>query len=153
MKQANFSLSHEYTLRKAKLSDLWLIIFFIVKARLDPTQMKLQQFLVIEYHGRLVAFGQLRNFPLAQELGSLYVAPNFRNQGLGTFLIENLIIEATKPLYLKCVKKELMSFYTKRCFVTVDYQDLPNSLKSKFFLSQLRKKFLKGFVFFMKYKA
>ncbi|WP_373527851.1 GNAT family N-acetyltransferase [Nostoc sp.] len=152
MTQINFSLPHEYVLRKAKPFDIWLILLFMVKARLDATQLKLQQFWIIEYDGRLVAFGQLRNFSFAQELGSLYVVPDCRNQGLGTFLAEHLSTQATQPLYLKCVKKELINFYTKRCFVNVNYEDLPPSLKSKFFLSQVRKRLLKGFVMFMKYE-
>ncbi|MEA5567612.1 GNAT family N-acetyltransferase [Anabaena sp. UHCC 0399] len=152
MTQTNLLLSPGYTFRKAKPRDIWLIVFLIFKARLDPTQMNWQQFLVIEYHGHLVAFGQLRNYPLAQELGSLYVAPYFRNQGLGTFLIKKLITQANRPLYLKCLTKELMIFYLKRCFTIVDYDDLPDSLKSKFFLSQLRQKIFKNFVVFMKYK-
>ncbi|MBD2255363.1 GNAT family N-acetyltransferase [Nostoc parmelioides] len=145
-------LSPDYTLRQAKLRDIWLIIFLIFKARLDPTQMNWQQFLVIEYHGSLVAFGQLRNYYLAQEIGGLYVSPNFRNQGLGTFLIKNLVIQGNQPLYLKCLKKELVNFYAKRSFTVVTYEDLPKSLKSKFFLSQLRKKIFNGFVVYMKYK-
>ncbi|MCC5640153.1 GNAT family N-acetyltransferase [Nostoc sp. CHAB 5844] len=151
MTRFNFSLPHEYILRKAKPVDFWLIAFLIFKARLDPTQLNWQKFWVIEHCGHLVAFGQLRNFHLAQELGSLYVVPNFRNQGLGAFLIANLITQATQPLYLKCLKKELKQFYVKRGFQPVNFEALPSSLKAKFRLSYFRKRFFNAFVEFMKY--
>ena len=147
--QVNF-LPPEYVLRRAKPSDMWVIVFLVFKARLDPTQLRWQQFWIIEYYGCLVAFGQLRNFHLAQELGSLFVAPDWRNQGLGTFLIEHLVAQATQPLYLKCLKHPLVIFYKRRGFAPVNFEDLPPSLKPKFRLSQARKKLLRAFVIFMK---
>ncbi|MEH2173140.1 GNAT family N-acetyltransferase [Nostoc sp.] len=152
MIQSNVSLPPEYVLRKAKPFDMWLIVFFVFKAKLDPSQLRWQQFWVIECDGHLVAFGQIRNFHLAQELGSLFVAPAWRNCGLGTVLMQHLITQASQPLYLKCLKHQLVNFYIQRGFVSVNFQDLPPSLKSKFRLSQLRKRLTKSFVMFMKYK-
>ena len=152
MIQSNVSLPPEYVLRKAKAFDMWLIVFFVFRAKLDPSQLKWQQFWVIKSDGHLVAFGQLRNFHLAQELGSLFVAPAWRNRGLGTVLVQHLITQASQPLYLKCLKHQLVNFYIQRGFVSVNFQDLPPSLKSKFGLSQLRKRLTKAFVLFMKYE-
>ncbi|WP_339379200.1 GNAT family N-acetyltransferase [aff. Roholtiella sp. LEGE 12411] len=125
----------------------------VFKARLDLNQLRWQQFWVIECDGCLVAFGQLRKFQLAQELGSLYVVKKWRKQGLGNFLMQHLISQATQPLYLKCVNHQLVNFYVKKGFVPVEFNDLPSSLKYKFRLSQARKKFLNGFVVFMKYQV
>ncbi|MBD2303498.1 GNAT family N-acetyltransferase [Nostoc sp. FACHB-87] len=151
MTKTNLYFQNQYVIRKAKSCDIGLIIFLIFKARLDPTQMRWQQFLVIEYHGRLIAFGQIRNYYIAQELGSLYVAPNFRNQGLGSFLVENLVNEAIQPLYLKCVKRELIEFYIKCGFTPVLFEELPCPLKFKFRLSHFRNRFFNASVIFMKY--
>jgi amino-acid N-acetyltransferase len=131
---------------------MWFIVFSVFRASLDPSQLRWQQFWVIECEEHLVAFGQLRNFRLAQELGGLFVASVWRNRGLGTFLMQHLIAQATQPLYLKCLKPQLVKFYTKRGFVPVDFQNLPPSLKAKFGLSQLRKRLTKAFVMFMKYE-
>ncbi|MBW4566060.1 MAG: GNAT family N-acetyltransferase [Mojavia pulchra JT2-VF2] len=150
--QCDFSLPPECTLRKAVPHDIWLIIFVVFRARLDPSQLRWQQFWIIECDGRLIAFGQLRKFHSAQELGSLFVAPAWRNRGLGTFLVQHLIAQATQPLYLKCLKPGLAEFYRRRGFVPVTFKDLPLSLKPKFQLSQLRKSLLKAFVLFMKYQ-
>ncbi|WP_334310842.1 GNAT family N-acetyltransferase [Nodularia spumigena] len=140
-------------LRQAKPADKWLIVFLVVKARLDPNQINWQNFWVIEIDNRLIAIGQLRKFALAQELGSLFVIPAWRRQGLGTFLMQHLISQATQPLYLKCVNNRLVNFYVKNGFVPIEFNELPFSLKHKFRLSQARKRFFKGFVVFMKYKA
>lgn len=67
-------------------------------ATLDPTQLRSSQFSVIECEGRVIACGQLRCFPQAQELGSVVVAPAWRGQGLGTHLVKHLIDRATQPL-------------------------------------------------------
>ncbi|WP_424096170.1 GNAT family N-acetyltransferase [Moorena producens] len=122
--------------RPACAKDTWAILKLILIAKLEPTQLRWTQFRVIEFEGRVVACGQLRNFPDAQELGSLVVAPKWRNQGLGSYLMENLIKEATQPLYLECMGW-LTPFYTRFGFVSVSWQDLPKSLKFKFGLSKL----------------
>ncbi|MCC5642683.1 GNAT family N-acetyltransferase [Nostoc sp. CHAB 5824] len=149
----NCLLPPGYILRKAKPFDMWLIRLFIIRGRLDPSQLKWQQFWVVEHNGSLVAFGQLRNFEFAQELGSLFVLPAYRNQGLGTFIIQHLIAQSTQPLYLKCLEHQLEFFYAQRGFLPISYEKLPVSLKYKFRLSQLRKNLLKAFVLFMKYQA
>ncbi|MGF1936675.1 MAG: GNAT family N-acetyltransferase [Nostoc sp. ChiQUE02] len=66
--------------------------------------------MVVEHDSFLVAFGQLRNFKFAQELGSLFVVPAYRNQGLGTFLMQHLIAQSIQPLYLKCLEHQLEIF-------------------------------------------
>ncbi|MBV6626817.1 MAG: GNAT family N-acetyltransferase [Rivularia sp. (in: Bacteria)] len=137
-------------LRKAISKDASSIRWLVFKAKLDPTQLKWQQFWIIEFNSNIVACGQLRNFNEAQELGSLVVKNNWRNRGLGSFLTQHLIEQATQPLYLECLGKKLVSFYQKFGFFAVDFQDLPASLKSKFKISQLGKKIIGVPVTFMK---
>ena len=124
-------------LRPATAKDVWGIRKLVLFAKLDPTQLRWQQFWVIECDRRLVACGQLRSFPGAQELGSVVVAPAWRGQGLATFLVEHLIQQATQPLYLECLGSSLARFYARFGFVSVSWQELPRSLKLKFGLSAL----------------
>ena len=91
---------------------------------------------------QVVACGQLRSFAQAQELGSLVVASAWRNRGLGSFLVQHLIQEATEPLYLECLGSRLAKFYTRFGFVPIAWQELPQSLKWKFGLSQVASKLL-----------
>lgn len=111
----------------------------VLGAKLDPTQLRWQQFWLIDCDGQLVACGQLRNFPDAQELGSLVVAAAWRDRGLGTYLTYHLIEQATQPLYLECLGKRLQRFYSCLGFVSVTWQELPRSLKFKFGLSLVAK--------------
>jgi amino-acid N-acetyltransferase len=142
----------DYILRPASAKDIWQIRKLVLGAKLDPTQIRARQFWVVEHQGQIVACGQLRQFSEAQELGSLVVARAWRNRGLGTFLSEHLIREATQPLYLECLGEKLAKFYTRLGFVPVTWQELPQSLKFKFGLSHLARKFLKIPVEIMQYR-
>lgn len=138
-------------LRPASSKDKWAIQKLVLGAKLDPTQLRWQQFWVIEFNEQIVACGQLRSFPEAQELGSVVVAPAWRNQGLGSFLIQHLIQQATQPLYLECLGNRLAKFYTRFGFVAIAWQELPRPLKLKFSLSALAA-LLRIPVIFMQYR-
>ena len=147
------SLPSECAIRPASAQDIKSIRMLVWSAKLDPTQLRWQQFWVIECEGKLAACGQLRNFAGAQELGSLVVAKDWRDRGLGSYLTKYLIEQATEPLYLECLGKRLASFYTRFGFVEVSVQELPQSLKFKFGLSQLGKTLFRIPVTIMQYQA
>ncbi len=124
------------TLRAARDVDGPAIRALVQAEHLDPTQLRPAQFWVIEHDGQLVACGQLRRFPDAQELGSLVVAPAWRNQGLAAALIARLVATATEPLYLEC-QGQLAPFYRRFGFRPVPWRSLPRGLKPKFALSRI----------------
>ncbi|BAZ23707.1 GCN5-related N-acetyltransferase [Kalymmatonema gypsitolerans NIES-4073] len=152
MKQGDLFLPAGCTLRSATSKDIWSIRLLVLGAKLDPTQIKWQQFWVIECDGQLVACGQLRNFSGAQELGSLVVSQTWRSRGLGTVLTQHLIKGATQPLYLECLGQRLAQFYHRFGFVQISFEDLPPSMKRKFGLSQLGKRLVGVPVVFMEYR-
>ncbi|BAZ01037.1 GCN5-related N-acetyltransferase [Tolypothrix tenuis PCC 7101] len=152
MNQSNLELPSGCTLRKATSQDNWPIRFLVLSAKLDPTQLRWQQFWVIECNGKLAACGQLRNFDDTQELGSLVITPAWRDRGLGSLLTQHLITTATQPLYLECLGQRLAEFYSRFGFVAIAFEELPRSLKSKFGLSQLGKKLIRVPVVFMQYQ-
>ncbi|HIK04085.1 MAG TPA: GNAT family N-acetyltransferase [Trichormus sp. M33_DOE_039] len=153
MKQSDSSLPTGCTLRQATSQDMRSLRWLVLSAILDPTQLNWQQFWVMEFQGDVIACGQLRNFPQAQELGSLVVIPAWRGRGLATFLTQYLITQATKPLYLECLGKQLAQFYSRFGFVQIEFEHLPKSLQDKFKFSQLAKKILKVPVIFMQYQS
>ena len=153
MNESSFSLPSECSIRPASAQDIKSIRMLVWSARLDPTQLRWQQFWVIECNGDLVACGQLRNFAGAQELGSLVVMKDWRDRGLGSYLAKHLIAQATQPLYLECLGKRLASFYTRFGFTEVSVQELPQSLKFKFGLSQLGKTLFRIPVTIMQHQA
>ncbi|HEY9662816.1 MAG TPA: GNAT family N-acetyltransferase [Allocoleopsis sp.] len=127
-------------LRPAKQQDAWAVRRLVIGARLDPTQLRWQQFWVIECSGKVIACAQLRNFSEAQELGSLVVAKEWRNRGLATLLTQHLTEQAQLPLYLECLGDRLAHFYEQLGFVATAWEELPRSLQRKFGTS----KFLAG---------
>lgn len=131
------SLPNNCILRPAHANDMPIIRKFVSRARLDPTNLHWSQFWVIQYEEQIVAIGRLRNLINAQELASLFVAPTWRSQGLGTYLAQHLIKQATQPLYLKCRADKLVPFYSRLGFVPVSWQTLPKSLKWKFGLTEI----------------
>lgn len=133
------SLPANCVLRCACSGDRGAIFRLVLGAKLDPTQLRWQQFWVIECEGQVVACGQLRQFADAQELGSLVVAPRWRDRGLGSLLTQHLIHQASQPLYLECLGTRLAQFYRRFGFVPVSWQELPRSLKFKFGLSHFAK--------------
>ncbi|CCQ55945.1 GNAT family N-acetyltransferase [Crocosphaera watsonii] len=52
-------------LRQATSRDIWTIRRLVLGAFLDPTQLKVEQFWVIELEGKVIACGQLRTFEQA----------------------------------------------------------------------------------------
>lgn len=140
-------------LRPAFAKDIWSIRKLVFTAKLDPTQLRWQQFWVIEYQEKLVACGQLRNFEKAQELGSLVVTKTWQKRGLGTILIKHLMQQATQPLYLECLGEKLASFYSQFGFIPISLAELPNSLKFKFGISQLGRKIFKIPLIIMEYQG
>jgi len=140
MNENSLELPSECAIRPASAQDIKSIRRLVWSAKLDPTQLRWEQFWVIECEG-------------AQELGSLVVAKDWRDRGLGSYLTKYLIQQATEPLYLECLGKRLASFYTRFGFVEVSVQELPQSLKFKFGLSQLAKTLFKIPVTIMQYQA
>ncbi|MDF0553250.1 GNAT family N-acetyltransferase [Kamptonema sp. UHCC 0994] len=153
MNESSFSLPAECIIRRASAKDIWSIQKLVFSAKLDPTQLRWQQFWVIECDSNLVACGQLRNFSGVQELGSLVVAKSWRSRGLGTYLTTYLIQQATQPLYLECLGNRLENFYVRFGFVPISWQQVPPSLKFKFGVSELAKKILRVPVVIMQYQS
>lgn len=139
-------------LRPATPEDLGSIRMMVFKAKLDPTQLRWQQFWMIEQNGQIIACGQLRNFSDVQELGSLVVDSNWRGQGFGSKLAQHLIQQATQPLYLECLGQYLPRFYEPLGFVPISWQELPPALRRKFGFSQLGRVLLKLPITFMRYR-
>jgi amino-acid N-acetyltransferase len=138
-------------LRQATSQDIWSIRLLVLSAKLDPTQLRWQQFWVVEYSQNIIACGQLRKFVDVQELGSLVVAPSWRKRGLGSILTQHLTNSATQPLYLECLGEKLAKFYSRFGFVQVSFTDIPPGLQGKFWLSNLGKSLFKIPVIFMRY--
>lgn len=149
----NQSASTKCTIRPAQAQDVWAIRRLVLGAWLDPTQLRWQQFWVIEQDRRIVACGQLRQFADAQELGSLVVAKPWRDRGLGSTLTQHLIDQATQPLYLECLGHRLCLFYQRLGFTPVRWESLPPKIQQKFRLTNLAATRLKLPLYVLQYQG
>ncbi|MCY7394146.1 MAG: GNAT family N-acetyltransferase, partial [Leptolyngbyaceae cyanobacterium CAN_BIN12] len=80
-------------------------------------------FWVIEQNDRLVACAKLRCYSRYSVLNDLFVVPELRDRGLGSYLIANLGKKATKPLYLTCLPS-LVPFYMRLGFTPISINHL-----------------------------
>ena len=75
--------------------------------------------------GGLIGCAQLKPVPPGlTELASLAVRPAYRHQGVARALIERLLADSPRPLYLTC-RSGLGELYTKFGFQVVGAEDMP----------------------------
>ncbi|EAZ88121.1 GNAT family N-acetyltransferase [Crocosphaera chwakensis] len=139
-------------IRQANSQDIWTIRWLVLAAFLDPTQLKVEQFWVIELDRKIIACGQIRTLAQAQELGSVVVKKTYRNQGLGNYLTQHLIEKSTAPLYVECLGDKLKNFYKKFGFVEVNFETNSPHLPEKFRVTKTLAKWLKLPLFIMMLK-
>jgi len=87
-------------IKKASDEDMKLIKNHIKEFKLDPENLKKEQFLVIKEKNSLIAFGRLKSYPDSTELGAVGVMPKYRNKGYGKKIINELIHIGPKDLYI-----------------------------------------------------
>lgn len=125
----------DFYIRPARAADAATIRSMIRAERLDPLNVHWENFLVAETGGRIIGIGQIKPYPGARELGSLAVAADQRQTGVGGAIINALIARENGPLYLFCLAFR-EPYYGKFGFRSVTAEDLPRALKSKYVLGR-----------------
>ncbi len=123
----------QFTIRPARAEEEAAIKALIRREHLDPFNVHWQNFLVAEDAdaGRLVGIGQVKPYPHGRELGSLVVAPERRQNGVGAAIVNALIARESGPLLLFCLQFR-EPFYAKFGFRRVGWRELPGELKLKY---------------------
>jgi len=118
-------------LRKANRKDAASIRALIWQVRINPTGLDWRHFLVaVDDQDRVIATGQVK--PLRDgtlELASIATAPEYRNQGLASAIITQLLGETPRPLYLECAER-MGPFYVRFGFRELTTQEMPRVLGS-----------------------
>jgi|GEM_PF-2503657 len=94
-----------------------------------PSQPKNIGTWVAKRKGKIIARADIRYKAGYSLLETLYVAPNFRGQKIGTSLVRRLILEENKPLYVRSPYKTI-EFYKNLDFMIVPHEDLPTDLRT-----------------------
>ena len=125
-----------FTIRSANASDEMTIKTLIRAEQLDPLNVHWQNFLVAEEAGRLIGIGQVKPFRSGRELGSLVVAADRRQSGVGGAIINALIAREQGPLLLFCLAFR-EPYYAKFGFRRCGRRELRGELKLKYALGSV----------------
>jgi N-acetylglutamate synthase-like GNAT family acetyltransferase len=114
------------TLRPARLTDASSIRSLIRRVRINPWALDWRRFLVaVDSDDRVIGCGQLKPHGAdVIELASIAVEPEFRGRGIARRIIDALIAQAPRPLYLTC-RSSLGLLYEKWGFRTMERKDMP----------------------------
>ena len=115
-----------FELRPATAGDLVDIRRLIREVHINPMDLDWRRFVIaVDDAGTLLGCGQLKPHRGGSlELASIAVEPRHRGMGIARRIIESLLAEAPRPLYLTC-RSRLEPFYRRWGFVPVQADDMP----------------------------
>ena len=119
-------ITGKMTLRNATINDMPSIVRMIGEFDLDYEHLAPEQFVVIEEEGQVVAFGRLKPYPDAVELGSVGVRPDRRKMGYGRRMVEALIERGPEEIW---ITTNLRDYF--RPFGFAESEKMPASIKNK----------------------
>jgi N-acetylglutamate synthase-like GNAT family acetyltransferase len=113
-------------LRPARETDFPVIKALIHEARINPSGLDWRRFTVAEMpDGQFIGCGQLKpHSDGTLELASLAVISSQRGKGIARVIIQKLMADAPRPLYLTC-RSQLRPFYEKFGFRGISGDELP----------------------------
>ena len=116
----------DFRLRAAQESDAEAIRQLIHRVGINPGGLKWQRFVIaVDANDELLGCGQLKPHGISvMELASLAVQPQFQGQGIGRALLEHLMEEGPRPLYLMC-RPALGPLYEKFGFERLGVGEMP----------------------------
>jgi N-acetylglutamate synthase-like GNAT family acetyltransferase len=119
-------LAEAFSLRPASKADFSEIKALIRQVRINPTGLDWRRFTVaVNEGGGMIACGQLK--PVTgglTELASLAVRPANRHHGVARALIEHLLADVPRPVYLTC-RSGLGGLYEKFGFRAFETDEMP----------------------------
>jgi amino-acid N-acetyltransferase len=113
-------------LRGASQNDETAIKALVRSARINPTGLDWERFLVAESRqGEVIGCVQIKPHRDGScELASLVVAPEWRGQGIARALIERFLAEHPGEIYLMC-RSSLGPLYEKFGFRAIEEAEMP----------------------------
>lgn len=115
-----------FVLNKPSVDEFKQICLFIKEYELDDRDLKQEQFTIALCDDVLLGFGRLRKHTNCLELCSLGVVAAFRNKGIGKALVNKLLENFTKNIYLVCI---IPDFFIPFGFREV--KEYPTSIQNK----------------------
>jgi N-acetylglutamate synthase-like GNAT family acetyltransferase len=116
----------QFTLRPARESESRPIKDLIHLTGINPMGLDWKRFIVaVNDRDEMIACGQLKPHGTEiLELASIAVYPEYRGQGLARAIIEHLLKDSPRPLYLTCIST-LGPLYEKFGFHALAHDEMP----------------------------
>ncbi len=115
------------TIQRARETDAASIQDLIHLVGINPIGLDWKRFIIaVNDRDEMLGCGQLK--PHGQgilELASIAVYPEHQGQGVARAIIEHLLEDSPRPLYLMC-ESSLGSFYEKFGFQAIPYEEMPS---------------------------
>jgi amino-acid N-acetyltransferase len=125
------------TIRPARQEDQETIVSFIRQAKLNPRNLKWQNFLVAEQDGKVVGIRQVKVYEDGtREIASGFVLPEYRRQGISAQLMKALLARETGPLYTM-VNEKRAPYYEQFGFQRVDVNQLPSDFRKEYKIGRI----------------
>lgn len=114
------------TIRPARETESAQIRDLIRSVGINPTGLDWKRFVVaVNDEDEIIGCGQIKPHGAdVLELASIAVYPEHRGKGVARAIIEHLLKDSPRPLYLMC-ESSLGPLYEKFGFRAISYQDMP----------------------------
>lgn len=115
-----------FRLRPATARDFRAIRDLIRQVRINPWGLEWRRFIIaVDERDQVIGCGQLKpHGDSTIELASIAVAPPHRHQGVARALIDRLLAEAPRPVYLTA-RSRLVPLYAKWGFREIEIAEMP----------------------------
>ena len=115
-----------FTLRPARESESRIITDLIHLSGINPMGLDWRRFIVaVNDQDQVLGIGQIKPHGTEiLELASVAVYPEHRGKGIARAIIEHLLKDSPRPLYLMC-ESSLGPLYEKFGFFGISYEEMP----------------------------
>jgi len=115
-----------YTLRRARELEFRVIKDLIHLTGINPMGLDWKRFIVaVNDQDQVLGIGQIKpHGEVVLELASIAVYPEYRGQGIAGAIIEHLLRDSPRPLYLTCISS-LGPLYEKFGFREISRDEMP----------------------------
>ena len=123
--------------RPAQAADQPVISAMVRRARLNPSGLRWDRFVIGERDGRTIGIAQVRKYSDGtKELASLVVEPGEREHGIATQMVDALLAEETGPVYA-LIDRRFISHFTRWDFRPVDPRELPRAISRTYLIGRV----------------
>jgi N-acetylglutamate synthase-like GNAT family acetyltransferase len=125
------------TIRPARSEEQQIIVSLIRQAKINPRNLHWEHFLVAEENGQVIGIRQVRvHAEGTREVGSGFVLPEYRRQGISARLMNEILNWEKGTLYLMC-RDKWTPYYEQFGFRQVNIDQLPCDFRKEYQLGKI----------------